>query len=119
MIRRPPRYTRTDTLFPYTTLFRSGFVAPVRFARQIRVADLEALRRDVRAVRQQFLGRWRAHRARNRDAEFRALEDVIGCAERAREAVEIAFEAQRLRAHIGLFIARRGFEPERARRIFL
>src|SRR3546814_4234279 len=24
MIRRPPRDTRTDTLFPYTTLFRSG-----------------------------------------------------------------------------------------------
>src|SRR3546814_17393954 len=23
MVRRPPRYTRTDTLFPYTTLFRS------------------------------------------------------------------------------------------------
>src|SRR3546814_20041320 len=23
-IRRPPRSTRTDTLFPYTTLFRSG-----------------------------------------------------------------------------------------------
>src|SRR3546814_16379043 len=30
MIRRPPRSTRTDTLFPYTTLFRSGVVlAPV------------------------------------------------------------------------------------------
>src|SRR3546814_1743369 len=27
MIRRPPRSTRTDTLFPYTTLFRSGRVA--------------------------------------------------------------------------------------------
>src|SRR3546814_5823685 len=26
MIRRPPRSTRTDTLFPYTTLFRSWFV---------------------------------------------------------------------------------------------
>src|SRR3546814_18254361 len=26
MIRRPPRSTRTDTLFPYTTLFRSGEV---------------------------------------------------------------------------------------------
>src|SRR3546814_18437548 len=26
MIRRPPRSTRTDTLFPYTTLFRSGVV---------------------------------------------------------------------------------------------
>src|SRR3546814_10241315 len=27
MIRRPPRSTRTDTLFPYTTLFRSDKVA--------------------------------------------------------------------------------------------
>src|SRR3546814_4295662 len=30
MIRRPPRSTRTDTLFPYTTLFRS--TDPVRCA---------------------------------------------------------------------------------------
>src|SRR3546814_7331961 len=28
MIRLPPRSTRTDTLFPYTTLFRSGGVQP-------------------------------------------------------------------------------------------
>src|SRR3546814_14629405 len=28
MIRRPPRSTRTDTLFPYTTLFRSTLVGP-------------------------------------------------------------------------------------------
>src|SRR3546814_12914770 len=28
MIRRPPRSTRTDTLFPYTTLFRSLAVNP-------------------------------------------------------------------------------------------
>src|SRR3546814_12367665 len=27
MIRRPPRSTRTDTLFPYTTLFRSPFIS--------------------------------------------------------------------------------------------
>src|SRR3546814_14968561 len=27
MLRRPPRSTRTDTLFPYTTLFRSGKLA--------------------------------------------------------------------------------------------
>src|SRR3546814_5186587 len=27
MIRRPPRSTRTDTLFPYTTLFRSPGIA--------------------------------------------------------------------------------------------
>src|SRR3546814_2655127 len=28
MIRRPPRSTRTDTLFPYTTLFRSSLRQP-------------------------------------------------------------------------------------------
>src|SRR3546814_8313325 len=28
MIRRPPRSTRTDTLFPYTTLFRSAGAEP-------------------------------------------------------------------------------------------
>src|SRR3546814_10889195 len=37
MIRRPPRSTRTDTLFPYTTLFRSvvfsGFEYPDRATR--------------------------------------------------------------------------------------
>src|SRR3546814_1528971 len=30
MIRRPPRSTRTDTLFPYTTLFRSELAEVVR-----------------------------------------------------------------------------------------
>src|SRR3546814_19968514 len=29
MIRRPPRSTRTDTLFPYTTLFRSALFSKV------------------------------------------------------------------------------------------
>src|SRR3546814_17778181 len=29
MIRRPPRSTRTDTLFPYTTLFRSQLVGDI------------------------------------------------------------------------------------------
>src|SRR3546814_12671748 len=32
MIRRPPRSTRTDTLFPYTTLFRSIFRMPRELA---------------------------------------------------------------------------------------
>src|SRR3546814_2189176 len=30
MIRRPPRSTRTDTLFPYTTLFRSLDIPQIR-----------------------------------------------------------------------------------------
>src|SRR3546814_2288935 len=33
MIRRPPRSTRTDTLFPYTTLFRSHHRFRTRFHR--------------------------------------------------------------------------------------
>src|SRR3546814_18472259 len=33
MIRRPPRSTRTDTLFPYTTLFRS--VDPAKVAQLV------------------------------------------------------------------------------------
>src|SRR3546814_12660931 len=45
MIRRPPRSTRTDTLFPYTTLFRSR--AGDRDARSSRcseaIADLDAV----------------------------------------------------------------------------
>src|SRR3546814_14046614 len=40
MIRRPPRSTRTDTLFPYTTLFRSRHrdaVADMRRARAVKL----------------------------------------------------------------------------------
>src|SRR3546814_12034337 len=37
MIRRPPRSTRTDTLFPYTTLFRSiGFGLDVETGAEVR-----------------------------------------------------------------------------------
>src|SRR3546814_7853057 len=36
MIRRPPRSTRTDTLFPYTTLFRSQVI---RYLQAIQEAD--------------------------------------------------------------------------------
>src|SRR3546814_5288966 len=35
MMRRPPRSTRTDTLFPYTTLFLSGRVGRHRRARDL------------------------------------------------------------------------------------
>src|SRR3546814_3496445 len=37
MIRRPPRATRTDTLFPYTTLFRSD--AAAKYAALVLDAD--------------------------------------------------------------------------------
>src|SRR3546814_2448729 len=39
MIRRPPRSTRTDTRFPYTTLFRSKVEALRRVDKLLRAAD--------------------------------------------------------------------------------
>src|SRR3546814_3675450 len=49
MIRRPPRSTRTDTLFPYTTLFRSdyGFMLRDDPAYADKAARVSALARDV------------------------------------------------------------------------
>src|SRR3546814_1869016 len=56
MIRRPPRATRTDTLFPYTTLFRSLIVLTVRHLSPqvpisvvIRAQDNELLARQAGA----------------------------------------------------------------------
>src|SRR3546814_11202634 len=43
MIRRPPRSTRTDTLFPYTTLFRSIVVREWRVDRSSGSLDPAAL----------------------------------------------------------------------------
>src|SRR3546814_14525391 len=51
MIRRPPRSTRTDTLFPYTTLFRSDLVVRKNVhVQEIELALLEGQqpRRGVR-----------------------------------------------------------------------
>src|SRR3546814_3997197 len=60
MIRRPPRSTRTDTLFPYTTLFRSwwrvygdatldGLMGQLNTANQS-IAQAEANYRQARAL---------------------------------------------------------------------
>src|SRR3546814_1357069 len=42
MIRRPPKSTRTDTLFPYTTLFRSKNFRSIRRGISQVVAEIEA-----------------------------------------------------------------------------
>src|SRR3546814_6296916 len=42
MIRRPPRSTRTDTLFPYTTLFRSLVASLAAFALALQIATASA-----------------------------------------------------------------------------
>src|SRR3546814_10285479 len=50
MIRRPPRSTRTDTLFPYTTLFRSGRDrSAAEDALGVCAEDAEATKKQVHA----------------------------------------------------------------------
>src|SRR3546814_1876824 len=63
MIRRPPRATRTDTLFPYTTLFRSLPRRDIARGRIVGAAH--------RAVEVEALGH------RNREFEI-GLADIIG-----------------------------------------
>src|SRR3546814_1312500 len=44
MIRRPPRSTRTDTLFPYTTLFRSTLLGEGCAPGKLLASEFDALR---------------------------------------------------------------------------
>src|SRR3546814_17994855 len=78
MIRRPPRATRNDTLFPYTTLFRSALLvghygrgiydaADVLLGRPAAQRIVEILDREVMAIdpewRRHDQDRWRARPA--------------------------------------------------------
>src|SRR3546814_1420202 len=63
MIRRPPRSTRTDTLFPYTTLFRS---LVLRAARRAGASRLHPALRGARPVHRELRPRG-GRRRRRRD----------------------------------------------------
>src|SRR3546814_8984910 len=67
MIRRPPRSTRTDTLFPYTTLFRSA--APHRGRRETLGSIARSLLHSLRGIRRDGRGRYRDHDHRASDGE--------------------------------------------------
>src|SRR3546814_1780538 len=57
MIRRPPRSTRTDTLFPYTTLFRSAQFAVILLIDAVKFHQLDVVstrHRTSDAVEQAF-----------------------------------------------------------------
>src|SRR3546814_7147572 len=74
MILRPPRSTRTDTLFPYTTLFRSGDGLRLRVHR---VAD--ALRRFLHVADRRLDRLVGAHRAARRLLDRGDLAgDIVG-----------------------------------------
>src|SRR3546814_2436128 len=63
MVRLPPRSTRTDTLFPYTTLFRSAFpIFPFEISRKAGLDEGVGHRRNALT----HLGRGNLHLARRR-----------------------------------------------------
>src|SRR3546814_10020170 len=74
MIRRPPRSTRTDTLFPYTTLFRSH----ERYARTPRSRNH---RPRPRALPRRAAAR-RGHHLPPRDRKSTRLNSSHSCASR-------------------------------------
>src|SRR3546814_16637404 len=57
MIRRPPRSTRTDTLFPYTTLFRSRQPARSKIAGDMKEGAIEGVEIFAHLLDQQDMAR--------------------------------------------------------------
>src|SRR3546814_12486016 len=79
MIRRPPRSTRTDTLFPYTTLFRSPVDQRRYIMDGLRVGPARRLDRRCRLLDPRLA----AYIAGNRHALFLRRADRAGAVERA------------------------------------
>src|SRR3546814_19191424 len=119
MIRRPPRSTRTDTLFPYTTLFRSRDAASRRGHRERLQPAEDILRQSRRAVTQEpefgkemvaqsGVGLHRAYQLRKEDwrriifgeADLAQVADRLGELSRQRPAV-VDIEARPLVKHVG------------------
>src|SRR3546814_5721292 len=80
MIRPPPRSTRTDTLFPYTTLFRSG--GAIRTGNQASADDLGDLAQH----------RGRAGHQQRRDAGLAPAFDVVADLLRRADEVHVRSE---------------------------
>src|SRR3546814_16288785 len=75
MIRRPPRSTRTDTLFPYTTLFRSANAA--LFATLPQRGDLVVHDALIHASAHDGMKLGRADRAAAAHNDAQAFDDTI------------------------------------------
>src|SRR3546814_9336894 len=79
MIRRPPRSTRTDTLFPYTTLFRSNLKCD-EHAHQEHAGEQQhhAKRRDIhRRVRHIVAVGFSAHRPHRSEEHTSELQSLM------------------------------------------
>src|SRR3546814_1581153 len=96
MIRRPPRSTRTDTLFPYTTLFRSERLAQTENQRDETARALKQLGQEKAELAQGFAALQSA--LRNAESDVRAAKRLIDNFERNRR--EDRDEIQNGRAHV-------------------
>src|SRR3546814_16139873 len=74
MRRRPPKTTLTDTLFPYTTLFRSPAEIPIAAARAAQLQRRPGGRAAVFCHRQAVAGQARGRAVGGGDAAFVAEE---------------------------------------------
>src|SRR3546814_15245332 len=89
MIRRPPRSTRTDTLFPYTTLFRSHVFVRQRQIVALRRADrgfgcgiargnVDILEAGEATIERDRIGAGRAGAVENQRIIAVATEQIVG-----------------------------------------
>src|SRR3546814_2745725 len=74
MIRRPPRSTRTDTLFPYTTLFRSAFLSRFIIFSVHWITFVESHRRNLPGL---LLQRLLRHRLQQLQRRFSLAQQML------------------------------------------
>src|SRR3546814_1449173 len=98
MIRRPPRSTRTDTLFPYTTLFRSPWSRSM--ASRTPIASSSSPAKRHRRLRRGASVQHGRHAARlpaiTREIDFvAAKQDSFGFELRTRAPIGISVDVKR------------------------
>src|SRR3546814_15711367 len=95
MIRPPPRYTRTDTLFPYTTLFRSDDAARKRGKALIGILGEDAMNdcadRLGEALKRHLARRFDQRAARRSDIVGEHRLTAVPCAEIGNLEIDAAF----------------------------
>src|SRR3546814_6019744 len=96
MIRRPPRSTRTDTLFPYTTLFRSVAIGGRRDDEADAQAGRDAFRQagDIKTLLgdQRFQRRRRIGRSEEHTSELQSLMRIsyaVFCLKKKKNTIHI------------------------------
>src|SRR3546814_8751130 len=123
MIRRPPRATRTDTLFPYTTLFRSAALAvlpaPPTLAQQPPPAVVVE-RVEVKAIStpEEFIARVEAIESVDIRARVEGfLQTVAFDAGEAVETGDLLFEIEPDRYEAGVASARAQLSDRKSTRL--